>query len=185
MLKLSPTWQLPWITTAQSNLYFLQPKRIQATILEYTQFHFPFIQFLLLHNAYLRSFSAEISERKYFPFRFFFSHFLVNQIDPLDSSFREISHSVHFFLSSILELYQNPNIPIQIPQILILFGFSLHCKFNRNQHRVLGDNPNFRSDWDHCVSLHQNFLQQRLGSNNAAGREPHRSLTWPYTGCGH
>ena len=69
--KTKPNLAVPWATSAQSNLYFLQPKRIWAKISESAQFHFPFIQFLLFCNAYLRSFSAEISERKYFPFRFF------------------------------------------------------------------------------------------------------------------
>ena len=69
--KTKPNLAVPWVTSAQSNLYFLQPKRIWAKISESAQFHFPFIQFLLFCNAYLRSFSAEISERKYFPFRFF------------------------------------------------------------------------------------------------------------------
>ena len=41
--KTKPNLAMPWVTTAQSNLYFLQPKRIWAKILESTQFHFPFI----------------------------------------------------------------------------------------------------------------------------------------------
>lgn len=149
---------MPWVTSAQSNLYFLHPKEFgpkfqnRPNFISHSSSSFSSVM-LIYEVSVLRSLKENIF------FFVFFPHFLVNQTDPLDSPFREISHSVRFLLSSIFELYSNPNIPIQIPQILILFGFSLHCRSKRNRHGVLGDNPNFRSDWDHCVYLHQNLLQ--------------------------
>ena len=131
MLKLSPTWQSLGSPQPNQNLYFLQRKRIWAKILESAQFHFPFIYFLLLHIAYLRSFSAKISERKYFPSRFFFSHFLVNQTDPLGSPFmrsciRFIFFSVQFlsFIKTLISNSKSPNFNI----VWVLFTLQIEEK---------------------------------------------------------